>query len=52
MLVGGMIDHQVHHEFHASAVQLGDQLIEVCKSAELRIDIVVIADVVSVVVLR
>jgi len=52
VLVGGVIDHQVHHELHPPRVQLGDQLVDVGEGAERGVDVLVVADVVAVVVVR
>ncbi len=51
VLVGGVVDHQVHEQLHAARVQRGDQLVEVGQRAEHRVDVAVVADVVAVVVL-
>ena len=49
MLVGGVVDHKIHHELHAALVQAGDQLVKVGEGAEHRVDIAVVGDVVAVV---
>ena len=48
----GVVDHEVHHQPHAARVHLGDELVEVLERAEHRVDVVVVADVVAVVVHR
>ena len=52
VLVGGVVDHQVHDHLHAAGVHPGQQLVEVGQGAEHRLDAGVVADVVAVVVLR
>ena len=52
MLVRGVVHDQVHHQLHAPFVDAGDQRVEVGERAEHRLDAVVVADVVAVVVLR
>ena len=52
VLVRGVVDDEVHHEPHAALVQRGDQLVEVGEGAEQRVDVLVVADVVAVVVHR
>ena len=52
VLVGRVVDDEVHDELHAALVQRGDQLVEVVERAEQRVDVLVVADVVAVVVLR
>jgi hypothetical protein len=52
VLVGGGVDNEVHHELDPAAVELGDQLVESGQCAEHRVDVLVVADVVAVVVLR
>jgi hypothetical protein len=52
VLVGGVVDHEVHHELDAARVQGGDQGVEIGERAEGRVDVLVVADVVAVVVLR
>jgi hypothetical protein len=39
VLVGGVVDHQVHDQLHAALVQRGDQLVEVGERAEGRVDV-------------
>ena len=52
VLVGGVVHHQVHDQLHAAGVQLRDQLVQVGQRAEQRVDVLVVADVVAVVVHR
>jgi hypothetical protein len=52
MLVGGVVDHQVHHDLDAPLVAAGDQGVEVGQRTEQRVDVLVVADVVAVVVHR
>jgi hypothetical protein len=52
VLVGGVVDHQVHHQLHAAVVDRGQQRVEVGQRAERRLDVLVVADVVAGVVLR
>ena len=52
VLVGGVVDHEVHDELHAALVDPGEQLVEVRERPEHRVDVAVVADVVAVVVLR
>ncbi len=52
VLVGGVVDHQVHDEPDAACVETGDQLVQLLQRAEGRVDVAVVADVVAVVVLR
>jgi hypothetical protein len=52
VLVGGVVDHQVQDQLDAPLVQALDQLVEVGERAEHRVDVLVVADVVAVVVHR
>ena len=52
VLVGGVVDHEVHQQLHAAPMDVGQQLVEVLESAEQRVDVLVVADVVAVVVHR
>ncbi len=52
MLVGAVIDHQVHHQLHTAFVHFGEQRVELGQRAEQRIDVAVVTDVVAVVGLR
>ena len=52
VLVGGVVDDQVHHQLHAAVVHAREQRVEVGERAEHRVDALVVADVVAVVVLR
>ena len=49
MPVAGVVDHQVHDHLDAALVRLGQQVLEVGHAAVLRVDAVVIGDVVAVV---
>ena len=52
VLVGGVVDDEVHDEAHAAAVEVGEQGVEVLERAEHRLDVLVVGDVVAVVVHR
>ena len=52
MLVGGVVDDQVHHELDAVLVRGFEQLIEVFHGAELGHDGAVVGDIVAVVIVR
>jgi hypothetical protein len=52
VLVGGVVDHEVHHEPHPAVVRRCQQAVEVRERPEHRIDVLVVGDVVAVVVLR
>jgi hypothetical protein len=52
VLVRGVDDDEVHHDADAAGVRLAEQLVDVGEGAEHRVDVVVVADVVPVVVLR
>ena len=52
MLVGGVVDDEVHDQPDAALVQRGHQLVELRERAEQRVDVLVVADVVAVVVHR
>ena len=52
VLVAGVVHHEVHHDFQAALVGLGQQQVELRQVAEDRFDVLVVADVVTVVVLR
>jgi hypothetical protein len=45
-----VIDHEIHDQFDAATVHFGEQFLPVGKRAELLHDILVVADVISVVV--
>src|SRR6266850_3657194 len=47
MLVGSMIGDIIEQELHAARMNIGEQGIEVCQRAEDRIDVGIIADVVT-----
>ncbi len=46
-----MVDDEVHHDLHSTLVRRLRQVVEVGQAAEERVDILVVADVVAVVVL-
>ena len=52
VLVGGVVDHEVHDQLHAARVHAREQLVEVRERPEHRVDVLVVADVVAGVVLR
>ncbi len=52
VLVGGVVDDQVHHQPDAVRVAPRDERVEVGQRAEERVDVLVVADVVAVVVHR
>ena len=52
VLVGGVVDDQVHHELDAVLVRGFEQLIEVFHGAELGHDGAVVGDIVAVVIVR
>ena len=52
VLVGRVVDDEVHDELHAARVQPLQQLVEVVERAEERVDRPIVADVVAVVVVR
>jgi hypothetical protein len=52
VLVGGVVDHEVHDEPHAASVDGCEQGVELLERAELRVDVLVVADVVPVVGVR
>ena len=52
MLVGRVVDDEVHHDLQTAPVRLGEQLVHVLQRAEQRVDVLVVGDVVAVVVLR
>jgi hypothetical protein len=47
-----VVDDQIHDELHAAGVRAGQQLVEGLEVAEEPVDLLVVADVVAVVVLR
>ena len=49
MLVGAVVEHQVHHDADAPLLTLGDQLPHVLHGAEHRVDGPVIGDIIPVV---
>ncbi len=52
VLVGGVVDDEVHDQPEAALVAAGDEGVEVGEGAEERVDVLVVADVVAVVVHR
>ena len=52
MLVRHVVDHQVHHRRYPALVHGGEQRVEILERPEHRIDVLVVAVVVAVVVLR
>ena len=52
MLVGRVVDHQIHHDLQTALVRFGKQLVHILQRAEQRIDILIIGNIVAVVVLR
>jgi hypothetical protein len=52
VLVGGVVDDEVHDELHAALVDGAEQGVEVGERAERRVDALVVGDVVARVVLR
>ena len=52
VLVAGVVDDQVHEHLEAGGVRLLDQLVELVQGPEQRVDVLVVADVVAVVVHR
>ncbi|MNI44978.1 hypothetical protein D3C73_993780 [compost metagenome] len=52
MLIGRVIDDKVHHQLDAACMQSGEQLFPVLQRAELIHNILVIADVITVVIIR
>ncbi len=52
VLVGGVVDHEVHDQLHAAGVQAVKQLIQGFQAAEDGVNVPVVADVVAVVILR
>jgi len=52
MLVGGMVDDQIHDDLQPALMGFGEQLVHIFQCAEQRIDVLIVGDVVAVVVLR
>lgn len=52
MLVGGVIDHEVHDHLDAALVRFGEQLVHVIHRAEDRVDGLIVGNVIAIVVLR
>jgi hypothetical protein len=51
VLVRGVVDDEVHDQLHAALVERLEQPVQVGQAAEERVDVLVVADVVTVVVL-
>ena len=49
MLIGAVIDHQVHQDIHVPLLRLGDQLLHVRHGAEPGVNVVIIRDIVSLI---
>lgn len=49
VLITGMIDDKIHDELHPSVVHLGDETVDVGERAELRMDRLIVGNVVAVV---
>jgi hypothetical protein len=52
VLVGAVVDDEVHDQLHPALVDGGEQRVEIRERAEDRVDVLVVGDVVAVVVLR
>ena len=52
MLVGGVVDHQIHQQTDAVFVQLPEQLLKIVQGAVFGCDIAIVGNVVTVVVSR
>ena len=52
VLVGGVVQHQVHNDADVALSGLGDEAVEVSQGAVLRVDILVVGDVIAEVDLR
>jgi hypothetical protein len=52
VLVGRVVDDEVHHELHAALVRGAQQRVELLQRAERGVDVLVVADVIARVVLR
>ena len=52
MLVGRVVDHQIHHDLQTALVRFGKQLVHILQRAEQRIDILIIGNIVAIVILR
>lgn len=52
VLVGRVVDDQIHDQLHAALVDRGEQPVEVVQRTEERVDVLVVADVVAVVGVR
>lgn len=49
VLITGMIDDKIHDKLHPSVVHLGDETVDVGERAELRMDRLIVGNVVAVV---
>ena len=49
MFIRGVVDDQVHNQFHTQRMNIGDELIEVVHGPESGINILVVTDVVTVI---
>ena len=49
MLGAGVVGHQVHRDPDATAMRLGDELLERFESAEQRVDVPRVGDVIAVI---
>src|SRR5687768_560213 len=51
MFIRGMIHHQVHHQLDATLMHFSKQLLPVCQSPKLIHNILIVADVVTIIVI-
>jgi hypothetical protein len=49
VLIGGMIDHEIHHHSDAPFLGFGDEKIHVRQGPEFRIDILIIGDIIAII---
>ena len=49
VLVRAVVDYQIHHDRNPSLFRLGQELVELLHGTELRCDLIVIGDVVSLI---
>ena len=49
MLIGAVVDHQVHQDIHIPLLRLGDQLLHIRHGAESGVNVVIIRDIVSLI---
>ena len=52
MLVGGVVQHQIHNDADVALARLSNEAIEIGQGAVLRVDVLVVGDVVAEVHLR